>query len=144
MCKCRRKIFSGSELVQLLPADIVLCQLRDEGFQLLNISHAAHVRSKHRQLLFLLLRDFSQDQVLSRLFQHIEIPDSHIVKHAVCQPFEAEHIDIHDRVVGCQIHKCLLCGKGKLLRHDHQIVLGRVLPRLPDDLFKHIFCFSAS
>ena len=126
-------LHDAPEFLRLHP---VLRKLREQGFDLGYVAQLLQVSAQEHQLVFLLLGDAAQNQVLARILQDPAVLASHFAKDPVRQTFKAQHVDIHDPVPGMHPHQILLGLHSKLFRHNDQELLLRILHGPPDHLFK--------
>ncbi len=122
-----------TQFFNLLRAEAVLHKLGQCGFYLADIPGFSDITLHDTQIILNACRDTAQHQALTGVVEHGPVVAAHLLKDAVRQPAETEHVDIHDPLIRMLPDHLELCLHRKLIRHDDQIIHARVLPRFVDD-----------
>ena len=88
----------SKEILQFLNGNIILHQLGDHGFQLINIPHLPDISTQHGQILSLFFCNFTQHQAFSCLF-HNCILNAKFIKNTVRQTFKTDYINIDNDMI---------------------------------------------
>ena len=107
---------------KLLRSDAVLIQLGYHGLEIVHKACTFKAPAPDLQLLFMICRNAAKDHRLRDVVDDLRIFDAQLLKYTICQPIEAQHLDIVRRMVGMQTHDLLFSLGGCLLRHQHYIM----------------------
>ena len=116
------------QFLHLLYADAILHKFGNSRLYLMDITDLVQMRAHHFQLFLALLGRLAQYKAFARIIQNRHILTAHLFQNAMGKPAKAEHVYIHDNMIGMLYHQIHLCLHGKLIRHDQEIIGLRILP----------------
>ena len=123
-CRTRRKVSCP------LRGNPILHEFRNDRLDLRNHAGSLNAVSKNRQILPAARHQSPEKECFAHVVQNAPLVRTHLLKDAVRQTTEGKHVHIQNSaVLSRRQNHFLLCLHRVLIRHDHQKIHRKILPR---------------